>query len=326
MSEAVVCKPLISVCIASYNQQEYIGDAVMSVLMQGPSSEFELEVLVGDDASSDTTPAILQRLAEQYPGAITVVTHQINVGAAQNYQSLIRRARGQYIAHLDGDDYWLPGKLVAQLDFLNRNSDCVAVYASAVVVDSEGGLIGAFSNPHPREFGADYLLWRGNCLNHSSLLYRATAASTLSTLVPPFIDYQIHLELARVGSLGHVNSCLVVYRTATSTSMLRTMPDHVRDLYFQALVAALPQVSRKVQLGALAHYLALGLVIAVLREKDRQLFARVSRLRRALKLPLGQFVVVTFARILALVSGGVWQQLARILNPGNKLVVVHSRR
>lgn len=332
MNDAVVLKrsathkPLISVCIATHNQQHYIRDAVMSVLVQRMPSAFDLEILVGDDASTDATPAILQELAAQYPGSITVVTHWPNVGAAQNYQSLMRRAQGDYVAHLDGDDYWLPGKLAAQLEFMIQHSACVAVYTSAVVVDSEGGLIGAFSNTQPREFGTDYLLQRGNFLNHSSLLYRATAASVLWNLVPPFVDYRIHLELAKDGSLGHINSSFVAYRAATSTSMLRTMPIHVRDLYFQAFADALPRVSHRIQVAALGSYLASALVASLIEAKDDHLLERVSLLRRRMKLPLGQLAVITFARILVVVLAGVGLRIARIFNPGNQLVIVHPRR
>lgn len=319
-------KPLITVCIATYNQQDYIRDAVMSVLAQHTPSMLGLEILVGDDASTDATATILQELAAQYPDTLTVVTHQPNVGATRNYQSLIQRARGDFVAHLDGDDYWLPGKLAAQLEFLTRHSTCVAVYTSAVVVDPQGVLIGAFSNAQPSELGLEYLLRRGNFLNHSSMLYRSSAASAILELVPPFIDYRTHLTLARIGSLGYLNSSFVVYRAATSTSMLKAMPGHVRDMYFQALAEALPFVSPRVRLAALADYLASALGASLLEAKDDQLMARVSRLRRELKLPLGPLVVATVARILIVRFENLGMRIARALNAVIQPVVVHPRR
>lgn len=326
MEKSASGKPLITVCIASYNQQDYVRDAVMSVLAQRTPSAFDIEILVGDDASTDATPSILRGLAAQYADIITVVTHRPNVGAAQNYQSLVRRAKGDYVAHLDGDDYWLPGKLAAQLEFLVQHSTCVAVYTSAVVVNSEGGLIGAFSNAQPSELDTAYLLQRGNFLNHSSLLYRATVAPVLRDLVPPFIDYRIHLELARVGLLGHINASFVVYRAATTTSMLRTMPGHVREMYFQAFADALPRISRRAQIAAVADYLASALIASMLEAKDEQLFERASQLRRALKLPLGQLGVAIFVRILVVRFENLGLRIARALNSKSHLVIFHPRK
>src|SRR5689334_18333358 len=127
-------RPKVSVCVVAFNHGRYIANCLASVV--GQQINAELEVLVGDDCSADETRQIIGRYAEEHPGLIHPVFHQSNIGGTQNYQSLIRRASGSYIAHLDGDDYWLPGKLAEQVSFLEKNQNCVAVYTNAIVVSN----------------------------------------------------------------------------------------------------------------------------------------------------------------------------------------------
>ena len=163
-------RPLISVCIVTYNHQAYIADCLMSVL--GQWGDFRLEIVVGDDASSDTTTTIVQAIAEQHSDIIRLFTHPKNIGPSQNLHFTITQAQGDFIAHLDGDDFWLPGKLQAQLIFLQTHQDCPACYTNAMAVTHEKTAVGYF-NPHlPERMNLAHLLHSGNFLNNSSMLYR----------------------------------------------------------------------------------------------------------------------------------------------------------
>src|SRR5438034_6985558 len=92
-------RPIVSVCVVTYNQQDYIEDCLLSVLAQTP--EIELEILVGDDCSTDGTAEIVERISALFPARIVLYRHVANLGASANYQFLISRAKGDYIAHLD---------------------------------------------------------------------------------------------------------------------------------------------------------------------------------------------------------------------------------
>ena len=157
----------ISVCIVTFNHAEYIQDCLASVL--GQQVNADIEILVGDDCSTDNTREIISCFAHLYPTIITPIFHQTNIGGSHNYQYLIHQADGDYIAHLDGDDFWLPGKLAAQMAFLDRKSNCVAVYANAAVVNDAGELIAKFNGRVSEEITIDDLLRRGNFLNASSV-------------------------------------------------------------------------------------------------------------------------------------------------------------
>ena len=82
------------------------------------------------------------RWLQRFPDVIRYFRHENRLGPGGNYQFLIGQARGEYIAHLDGDDYWLPGKLTAQLGVLDVSPECVAVYANAICVNDAGALLG----------------------------------------------------------------------------------------------------------------------------------------------------------------------------------------
>ena len=95
--------PEVSVCVVTYNQEKYITECLQSVVDQ--ETDFDFEVLVGDDCSTDGTRRIVQEFAEKYPDIIKPILHSKNTGAFHNYVSVHNAAMGKYIAHLDGDDY-----------------------------------------------------------------------------------------------------------------------------------------------------------------------------------------------------------------------------
>jgi hypothetical protein len=157
------------------------------------------------------------------------------MGPYENLKDIVARARGDFIAHLDGDDYWMPGKLQAQLEFFASHKDCIAVYSNAHVVDSVGALKGAFNNPQPPIIDMSYLAREGNFLNHSSLVYRRAARDAVICLPERSVDFRIHLRLSALGMLGYVNKDLVAYRVGLPTSMMASMSARVHSLYWVAL-------------------------------------------------------------------------------------------
>lgn len=228
--------PLISVCIVTYNHQAYISDCLNSVLAQ--YGNFRLEVLIGDDTSSDNTAAIIHKIKDQYQGDVSIhlFTHEKNLGPAKNYQYLIKQAQGEFIAHLDGDDFWLPGKLQAQLHFLNDTPGCPACYTNALVICDNKSHWGIFNPTQTTQHITTKTLINGNFLNHSSLLYRAAYKQEILEYAD-FIDYRIHLQLSLKGNLGYINQVLTAYRIHSTTSQLITMKGSVLRLYIEALLA-----------------------------------------------------------------------------------------
>ena len=229
-------RPKISVCVVAYNHGRYIGDCLASVV--GQQVDADLEILVGDDCSTDETRRIIGGYAEKYPGRVHPVFHPRNIGGTRNYQILIGKAEGDYIAHLDGDDYWLPEKLAEQIAFLEKNPNCVAVYANAIVISDSGELVGRFNAVLPQQFDLNYLVRRGNFLNGSSLVYRARCRDPILQLQGDALDYHFHILLAGQGELGYVNRVLAAYRRRSTTSTMSTNYGFVLELYWKAILCA----------------------------------------------------------------------------------------
>jgi glycosyltransferase involved in cell wall biosynthesis len=318
-------RPLVSVCIATYHQEAYIHDCIASVLQQGP--DITLEILVGDDGSGTATADIVRALATQSSVPIRYFRHVRNLGPAANYQFLIAKAQGEFIAHLDGDDYWLPGKLRLQLGWLRANPDSPACYTNAMVVTEAGELIGGFSTTVHGHVDLQGLLSKGNFLNFSSMLYRAEFASLILALPAPFIDYRIHLVFAQSGLLGVLDAALVVYRRGTPHSMTSKTPEIVLGLYFDAVRFGTqdPLVPASLMRQALRHFWK-GIVLEAM-VKGRPVWAaqwggKIGAVYPGSALLMHSYAVPAAVRDLVLL---VWQRLLRRLCGRNALGVLHVR-
>ena len=225
--------PLVSVCIPTYNHERYIRQCLESALMQ--SADVSLEVLIGDDGSTDGTQHIARYFRERYPDIIHYHRHTTKKGAGGNLEYLARTARGKYIAHLDGDDFWLPQKLRSQITFLEANEDAPAAYTNAFCILDSGLPLGVFSNFSGQRINATDLVRRGNFLHHSSLIYRASFLEDLFYRGSPLLDYNFHLSLSRHGALAYLPTPFTVYRVSSSTSILVHSNDYVRELYWKTL-------------------------------------------------------------------------------------------
>lgn len=245
-------RPKVSVCVSTYNHRGYIADCLLSVLSQDVDAD--VEIWVGDDMSNDGTSDIVAALASTWPGRVRHVLHAERQGPIGNLRRLMALADGDFVAHLDGDDFWLPGKLREQLALMQEAPECAASCTNAFVFDDAREPVGVFSNARSQRFDVAGLLRRGNFLNHSSLLYRARCRQALCELAPPFIDYRMHLTLAAAGGVAYTSKVFVGYRSNSSGSMLVHDNEAVRHQYFEAIESALSVVPRGVRAEACADF------------------------------------------------------------------------
>ena len=124
--------PLVSVVVASYNHAPFVQDCLRSALQQDIDS---LEILVTDDGSTDGTAQQVAALADP---RIQLHAFVQNRGACFAMNDAIRRSRGRYIAVLNSDDLFMPGKLRRQLDFLEQNPQVGAVFGWPSFIDDQG--------------------------------------------------------------------------------------------------------------------------------------------------------------------------------------------
>ncbi len=137
-------RPLVTVGIVTYQHEMYIRQCLEGVLMQ--QTNFDFEILIGEDASSDKTREICIEYAEKFPDKIKLFLHarENNIltygkpSAHFNYRYNLYSAKGKYWATCDGDDYWIdPHKLQKQVDFLEANEDYGLIYSDKKIIGNE---------------------------------------------------------------------------------------------------------------------------------------------------------------------------------------------
>lgn len=112
----------VSVSLTTYNHEQYLVQAIESVLMQ--KTDFDFEVLIGEDCSTDGTKQICLDYKEKYPDKIRLNLREKNLGIAANFFTNIKACKGKYVALLEGDDYWTDEKkLQKQVDALEKNEE-----------------------------------------------------------------------------------------------------------------------------------------------------------------------------------------------------------
>ena len=130
--------PKLSVILITYNHEKYIRKALDSVLSQ--VTDFPFEIVIGDDCSPDDTKNIIREYRDKYPDIIRIVHREKNTGRPTlNVYETTMKCRGDYLAYLEGDDYWTDSdKLQKQMDFLNEHPEYIACTHSHKMIDDNG--------------------------------------------------------------------------------------------------------------------------------------------------------------------------------------------
>ena len=143
-----VPEPMVSVKVSTYQHADFIRDCLDGILMQ--ETDFPVEILIGEDESSDGTREICKEYADRHPDNIRLFLHRrenniaIHGRPTGKFQSTYTRfkCRGKYIALCEGDDYWTdPLKLQKQVDFLERHPEYILSFHDSKTVDVKGRLV-----------------------------------------------------------------------------------------------------------------------------------------------------------------------------------------
>lgn len=131
---------MVSVLMITYNHENFIREAIESILMQ--KTDFAIELIIGEDCSTDNTREIVVEYANKYPKIVKVQLPKKNRGMHNNFTAISVAAIGKYIALCEGDDYWTdPYKLQKQVDFLEVNPDYGLVYTNYQKLNENSGVI-----------------------------------------------------------------------------------------------------------------------------------------------------------------------------------------
>lgn len=207
-------RPKVSVYIQTYQQRHYIADAVESVLAQ--RAPFSMEIVIADDCSTDGTRDLLLAYRDRHPGRIRLLFPEFNLGPTEIFHRAVAELRGEYVAWLDGDDYWTdPEKLGRQLQVLEEHPEWAGCFHDATVRQVEGD---APDRPYvPGNFPAELDfsgLLRSNPVPSVSVMARGDLVRGLPDWVWEGLwsDWLSLLAIARSGPLGYLPEAMGVYR------------------------------------------------------------------------------------------------------------------
>jgi len=157
--------PKISVLLAVYNAEKYVGEAIDSLLNQTFS---DFEVIVVNDGSTDKSLEILNQFSDPRLKVIS----QRNHGLASSLNTAANHATGEYLARMDADDICLPQRFEAQVNFLDRNQDVSVVGSAVEYIDSNGNYLARSFPPLASHIIAQKIMGGGCCLAHPSVMIR----------------------------------------------------------------------------------------------------------------------------------------------------------
>lgn len=209
----------VNIVTVTYNQEDIIAQTIDALLAQ--KTNFDFEIIIGEDCSTDNTLKIVQEYQRKHQGKIRIITSDMNVGIEENYLRCYKACQAKYVAICDGDDYWIdPLKLQKQVDFFEKHSDF--------------GLLGTmikYYDERTHEFvkgksiDQDYIeysfdsLFIENPLTSSSVIFRKDLLEQFLDLYQKFkvelngfIDYSLWMYFASKMKVAELNDVTTVCR------------------------------------------------------------------------------------------------------------------
>lgn len=209
-------KTKVAVCLITYNHAAYVREALESILMQ--ETNFDWMIHVADDCSTDATRSIILEYQQKNPEKFHLIFKDKNVGPIQNWRNLIGSTNADYIAYLEGDDYWMDKqKLQKQADYLDAHHEVVGCFSNSQFIQADGTLIREIYNPKANAFE---FYNQEKCLTYlrssyptCTLMYRAIQVEEIpQTLIPKFCDELLDLVLTQRGMLHCMRDTFASYR------------------------------------------------------------------------------------------------------------------
>jgi glycosyltransferase involved in cell wall biosynthesis len=222
----------VSVCMITYNHEKFLAQAIESVMMQ--EALFDYELVIGEDCSTDATRQICMAYQSKYPDKIRLLLPEKNLGMMPNFVQTLNACKGQYIAILDGDDYWTsPYKLQKQVAFLDAHSDYAICFTRAVSFAED-------LSREPQHIPSDE--YEKHTLTIADLLrYDSIAACSvmfrngLFGAFPDWFlslqmgDWPLHIMNAQHGKVGYIPEVMAAYRIHANSCLSRPLVDKLMD-------------------------------------------------------------------------------------------------
>lgn len=204
--------PRVSICMITYNHERWIRQAIESVLIQDLQ---DVEVVVGDDASTDGTLAIVRELAAR-DSRVRPLSADSNMGGKKNFVRTYEACRGEFLCALDGDDFFTnPTKLSVQVRMLEEHPEYSGCFTKAFHVGPDGESLGERGHPYPHKSFYTKDDFASYCLcDSSSMMTRRGLFGEFPQLFydAPQGDWPLHMLNALHGDIGYIPESMSAYR------------------------------------------------------------------------------------------------------------------
>jgi hypothetical protein len=230
--------PLVSALVLCYNQARFVAECLEGIRAQHYPN---LEVLVNDDASRDGSAAVIRAWLERSGMPHQFLRSHANQGICRSLNNLLGQARGKYIAGIAADDVWLPGKLLAQVEMMERLPAKVGVvYSDALQMDETGQLLQQRFIKTYRSFekmpegNIHHVLWEGNFIPALATLIRRDCYQRVGLYDESLFyeDWDMWLRLARCFEFAYSEQISAKYRVV-ATSMMQSQSQRILDAVCQ---------------------------------------------------------------------------------------------
>jgi glycosyltransferase involved in cell wall biosynthesis len=212
--------PLFSVAVVTYNQEQYIEQTLNSILEQ--KHDYPYEIVVGEDCSTDNTRQILLKYKKRYPDIIILLLNERNLGLVENYFNVMRHCSGKYILQCAGDDYWLPGKVALQIDFMEKNPEYGMSYGKVKnFLQNQEKYVKIYTGDKHHSF---LELIYGNTIPALSVCMKRDLLERYVLEINPLSknwlmeDYPIWLWFSQNSNIHFINKIIGVYRTLNESA------------------------------------------------------------------------------------------------------------
>lgn len=234
--EYLAADPLVSIMMLAYDHEPYLRDAIEGVIAQ--QTNFPIELIIGEDASSDSSRAIALEYWRAHPHLIRVITADRNVGMHENHARILKAARGRYMAFCEGDDCWhRPDKLRIQVELLESDPNISLVCSSWRTISEQGTVLIpdelGLQKGRVYQFGLDEILSGQvktvTVCTRTELAQRALQESPLCKIgLYPFGDSPLWVAVTRRGHCLCLPEDYGTYRLSKNSA---TRPREIMDVY-----------------------------------------------------------------------------------------------
>ncbi|MFN6481896.1 MULTISPECIES: glycosyltransferase family 2 protein [unclassified Nostoc] len=206
----------VSVLMLAYNHEQFISQALDSILMQ--QVNFDYEIVIGEDCSKDNTRNILIGYQQKHPDKIRLLLPNTNLGMHDNFIQTFKACQGDYIAILEGDDYWTsPYKLQKQVDLLDTHLDYTICFHNALILFQDSSTNYYLSPENKKLFFTLEDILSSNLMPTASIMLRQGFVHEFPDWIydVDLVDWTLQVLVAQHGQIGYIDEVFSVYRNHT---------------------------------------------------------------------------------------------------------------